>query len=191
MNIEQQLKENPTLFIDLETGGLNPQTDAICSCSVILPNGDKDRTWFIKPYDKKYEPKAMEVNGLSLEILEETGVDILTFKRELSDYLVDNFKENIGKIQLAGHNVSFDISFLRECFGFSFKNLFHYHFKDSMILANMCKDIGLIPINQSISLLNIYIYLFGEDELSKNAHNSLADVCMSLEVYGELIKRLR
>ena len=189
MDIKQQLKENPVLIIDTETGGFNPKTDALCSVAVILPNGDKPKEWFIKPYDKNYNEEALLVNNLSKGILNEKGVNLDQFKKEFLDYIKENFEESTyGKIQLLGHNVSFDIGFLREVFKSSYKFWFHYHFKDSMILANMLKDINLIPIEQSISLKELYVYLIGEDELSKNAHSSLADAVMSLEIYNKLLK---
>jgi len=192
MKINEQLKENPVLCIDTETGGFNPKEDALCSVAVVLPNGDNAKEWFIYPYDKNYNKKAIEVNGLSNNLLKDKGITINKFKIEFAEYLVENFHPStFGKIQLLGHNVSFDIGFLKEALGKDFKYHFHYHFKDSMILANMLKDIKYIPIKQSISLKELYIYLKGEDELSKNAHSSLADVVMSLEVYSELLNLIQ
>jgi len=191
-NIKQQLMENPVLVIDTETGGFDPKKDALCSVGVVLPNGDKPKEWFIYPYDKNYTPRAMEVNNLSKELLEEKGIHINQFKLEFLEYIKENFHvSTYGKIQLLGHNVSFDIGFLREIFKEDFKFWFHYHFKDSMILANMLKDLKLIPIKQSISLGKLYTYFRGEDELSKNAHSSLADAVMSLEIYSELLNLIK
>jgi len=208
MDKYKQSLKNPTLFLDLETGGFNAEDDAICSCSVMLSNGTRAKTWFIKPYNKNYNSKAMEVNGLTKQFLIDNGVNLETFCLDLIDYLENNFSSlNLGLIQLAGHNISFDIGFLHQLFNnendyafridsltnstvpYKFKDLFHYHFKDSMILANMLKDKGLIPLNQSISLKELYIYLFGDDELSKNAHTSLADVKMSIKCYNEMLNR--
>jgi DNA polymerase III epsilon subunit-like protein len=192
MNIKQQLLENPTLVLDTETGGLDPTSSALCSVSVMLPNGKNDKTWFIKPYDKDYSHKALEVNGLTLEYLEVNGVTLDQFKAEFIAYLKDNFHNStFGSIQLLGHNIAFDIGFLKETFGEEYKKYFHYHFKDSMILANMLKDTQIIPIKQKINLKDLYIYFFGEDEVSKNAHSSLADCLMCLEIYGKMLKLIR
>ena len=192
MEINKQLKENPILCIDTETGGFNPKKDALCSVAVVLPNGDKPKEWFIYPYDKNYNENAMQVNNLSERILKEKGILLSQFKVEFLEYIKENFHcSTYGKIQLLGHNVSFDIGFLKEVFKKDFGFWFHYHFKDSMILANMLKDIKYIPIKQSISLKELYIYLKGKDELSNNAHSSLADVIMSLEVYSELLNLIQ
>ena len=169
MKINEQLKENPVLCIDTETGGFNPKEDALCSVAVVLPNGDNAKEWFIYPYDKNYNKKAMEINNLNNKLLKDKGITINQFKLEFLKYIKENFHvSTYGKIQLLGHNVSFDIGFLKEVFGKDFKFWFHYHFKDSMILANMLKDIKYIPLKQSISLKELYIYLKGKDELSKN-----------------------
>jgi DNA polymerase III epsilon subunit-like protein len=192
VNIKKQLIENPVLCIDTETGGFNPKEDALCSVAVVLPDGSRAKEWFIYPYNKNYNNKALSVNKLSIDILKDKGISIIEFKREFIRYVENTFDESsYGKIQLLGHNVSFDIGFLKEVLGTNFNFLFHYHFKDSMILANMVKDLGLIPINQSISLKNLYIYLIGEDELSNNAHSSLADAAMSLEIYSKILSLLK
>lgn len=186
--LKQQLKENPVLAIDTETGGFNPKTDALCSVAIMLPDGSESKEWFIKPYNKNYNVQAMKVNGLTKDFLEFNGVTLDIFKKEFYEYVNKNFDMSVfGYIQLLGHNVSFDIGFMKEVLGTQFKNIFHYHFKDSMILANMLKDKKLIPIKQSISLKPLYEFLIGEDELSKNAHTSLADTVMSLEIYNKLL----
>jgi len=199
----KQLKENPVLCIDTETGGFNPEKDALCSVSIMLVDGSNSKTWFIRPYEKNYDEKALRVNGLNKTFLKDQGVYLEEFALDLIKYCNKHFgKDNYGLIQLLGHNVSFDIGFIKEMFNndlditqnnkeFKYKDLFHYHFKDSMILANMIKDLGLIPIKQSISLKPLYEHLIGQDELSNNAHSSLADVTMSLEVYANILKKLK
>ena len=188
MDIKKQLKENPVLCIDTETGGFNPKEDALCSIAVLLPNGDSTKEWYIYPYNKNYNEEAMKINGLCLEFLRDNGVTIEQFKIEFIEYIKENFDvSTYKKIQLLGHNVSFDIGFLKEALKEQYNLFLHYHFKDSMILANMLKDIKIIPINQSISLKSLYIYLCGEDELSNNAHNSLSDAVMSLEIYSKML----
>jgi len=203
MVTKKQLKENPVLCIDTETGGFNPDKDALCSVSVMLVDGSNSKTWFIKPYGKNYNEKSLKINGLDKTLLKDQGVDLEDFALDLIKYCNKHFgRENYGLIQFLGHNVSFDISFIKQVFNndldiiknnneFKYKDLFHYHFKDSMILANMIKDLGLIPINQSISLKSLYEYLIGKDELSENAHNSLADVTMSLVIYANILEKLK
>lgn len=188
MNFKQQLRENPVLVIDTETGGFNPITDALCSVAVMLPNGENPREWVISPYDKIYNVSAMNKNNLSEKYLIDKGITIPQFKLEFLEYIKQNFyHSNFGEIQLLGHNVAFDIGFLKEVFKNDYKTIFHYHFKDSMILANMLKDIKIIPIKQSISLKSLYEYLICIDELSKNAHTALADATMCLMIYNELL----
>lgn len=195
----KQLKENPVLVIDTETGGFNPEEDALCSVSVMLVDGSHEMTWFIRPYEKNYNEQALRVNGLNKTFLEDQGVYLEDFALYLIEYCNKHFgKDNYGLIQFLGHNVAFDIGFIKEAFNndldiiknnkeFKYKDLFHYHFKDSMILANCLKDINVIPISQSISLKSLYEYLFKEDEVSKQAHSSLADALMSLQCYSKML----
>lgn len=196
-------KKNPTLILDLETGGLDENIHAICSCSVNTLDGLNPKNWYIAPYGKYYSEEALEINNISLDELDTSGTAVEYFILELIEYCNIQFgKDNFGKIQLLGQNISFDIKFLKELMNidspitrnnqvFQFKDLFHYHFKDSMILANSLKDVGLIPQDQSISLQKLYIYLFGEDENSKNAHNSENDVEMTRKVYLKLLNMIK
>lgn len=186
------------LVLDIETGGLDYKKDSICSISVMLYDESNQKTWYIKPYNKNYNKKALEINHLDLNYLETCGCTLSLFFIELEEYCIKHFGvENLGKIQLLGHNVSFDIQFLKEALendlnGFmSYKDLFHYHYKDSMVLCNCLKETQLIPIKQSISLKNIYVYLFKEDKYSNNAHNSLEDCIMTLRVYKKLISIIK
>ena len=54
------------LVIDFETGGLNPETDALCSlAAVVLNEGFIDEVYYslIRDHDGNLDPEAMAVNG--------------------------------------------------------------------------------------------------------------------------------
>jgi DNA polymerase III epsilon subunit-like protein len=182
---------NNTLVIDLETGGVNPKTDAICSVSVKKYGEGIVKTWYIKPYDKKYNDKAVQVHGLYEEYLEENGISVLEFTNQFVGFLYDNFeydeqtKKFKQRIKLLGHNVKFDMSFLRKLLSL-YDFYFSYHYKDTMIVAEFLRDVGLIKTD-SLSLVEVYKYLFGEDNLTFCAHDSQADVLMTEKIYKYFI----
>lgn len=199
--------KNPTLILDCETGGLDPLFDSLCSVSVMLVDGSNPKTWYIQPYDKQYQLEAMHINGLTYKKLLEEGVSIDIFAFELLEYCETHFgKENLSKIQLLGHNIPFDISFLKEAiynlfymeeddtelisnFFLNYDDIFdNRNYKDTKVLANFFKDINLIPYKQSTSLKDLYIYFFEEDEISKNAHNSESDIIMTSKIYKKMLK---
>jgi len=176
-----------TLVIDLETGGLDPKTDAVCSISVKKYGEGIVKTWYLKPYGKRYTAKAISVNGLHEEYLEINGIDHLEFISQFIGFLYSNFdhdkvtKKFKQKIKLLGQNVQFDIQHLKELLPL-FDEYFDYHYKDTMITAEFLRDAGLLQ-SESISLVEVYKYIFGEDKLSYLAHSSGADVLMCEKLY--------
>lgn len=180
------------LDLDCETGGFNPKTDALCSVSISLEDGRKEKTWFIKPYNKNYNQEALIVNGLTIDFLNEKGVTLQTFITQFISYLESNFKHS-KDIHLLGHNINFDIGFIKEAFndcGLKYKDYFHYHYYDTMQTALMLKRFGLIPDYVKVNLIGLYIYFFGRDELVENAHNSLNDLRMTRKIdfkMGEIV----
>jgi DNA polymerase III epsilon subunit-like protein len=179
-----------TLILDLETGGLNSTTDAICSITVKKFGEDNTlKTWYLKPNGREYNLTAMEVNGLSEQWLLDNGITINQCYKELEEYICNNFTSNdLGWIKLLGHNISFDIDFLKKVFGNLHKKYFHYHFKDSMIVSEYLRDSNILRIN-SLSLTNVYKYIFGKDKLLSKAHTSEADVLMTEKIYSYFINQ--
>jgi hypothetical protein len=55
-----------------------------------------------------------------------------------------------------------------------------------MIVAEFLRDVGLIKTD-SLSLVEVYKYLFGEDNLTFCAHDSQADVLMTEKIYKYFI----
>ena len=177
-----------TIIIDLETGGTNPKTDAICSITAKVYGKDIVKTWYVKPYNKRYSKEALEVNGLTLDFLEKNGVDLSLVLTALRMFIRENFGNTNPKP--LGHNVRFDLNFLNEtcdmlnC-GFSHvKHLLHYHYKDSMIIAEFLRDANILNL-ESLKLTAIYEELFSTDELLEKAHTSEADVLMCEKVYDK------
>jgi DNA polymerase III epsilon subunit-like protein len=180
-----------TLVIDCETGGFNPNINGLCSVSIKVFNTDeKVKTWYIKPINGYiYEEEALKINNLSLEWLNENGISLRQFAKEFRLYLLSmSCKYKTDKFNLLGHNVTFDIGFIKHVFSIyqndnPFKGdktaLLHYHFKDTMILSEYFKDIGLLEVD-SVSLSNVYKYLF---QGSLDFHKSDIDVLACEKIY--------
>ena len=99
------------LIVDTETAGLNPQTDALISVGAILLDKNLQTittfyTLLKNDYNKNISEKALEVNGLTEEMFED-ALSIKEFQQIWNYYLLP--KANI----LIGHNISFDIKFMK------------------------------------------------------------------------------
>lgn len=110
-------------IVDIETGGFSRKLHGLCEIGLIImkPNGEVllEQDWLIKPYEGVvYEPKAFEVNKLSLELLREEGFDAKEVAEEFTSLIVE---KQVSK--MVGHNiVAFDAPFL--------ETFLHSHLKE-------------------------------------------------------------
>lgn len=98
------------VFFDTETTGIKP--GSICQLSYIIvdtsvkPNSTMGKNFFFTV--DEMEPSAEEVHGFSLEKLYEIS-NGLYFEDQVEEFLEDFFTADV----VIGHNVSFDIKFLK------------------------------------------------------------------------------
>lgn len=177
---------NEILCFDLETGGFNPYKCGICSITLKVVGKDIIETIYIKPHPKRlYTSKALEVNGLSLEKLEEIGVTEKEAIFKVRQFIVANF---ITKPVMLAHNIVFDSQFMNALFArydieSSFTGLCYYHPLDTMIIMKTLKDAGMVNINR-VNLASCYRYFFNED--FADAHTSEADVIATEKIYRQI-----
>lgn len=159
------------LFLDIETTGLSAEKDELIELSAIRVSSDFNKQLGIfdeltKP-NQEISPFITRLTGISNEMvstapsLEEIHEDFKKFLRP-SDVI-------------CGHNIMFDIGFLRAK-GFDIPN----EHLDTFPLSNI-----LLPNEPSYSLEILTKKFEIEHE---NAHRALADVEANLELFKELLK---
>lgn len=130
--------------IDIETTGLDPIYHDIIEIA-IQPLTDKfEPSPFQKPFVARIKarrpenasPKALEINGLDLD----EGDDYEHILKKLRAWLIDN---GIGKIQILGQNVDFDLSFIKVHFPELARRISHRDIRDSQRLARAFNDIAI------------------------------------------------
>ena len=131
-------------FIDVETGGLDPQGCALLQIAgVIEGKGVEEKFNFhIKPFDAdQIDPKALAVNNLTLEQINEFESPKTVYDNllQLWGKYVDCYDKR-DKMFFVGYNShSFDMPFMREffrkCRDKYFGSWFFYPSIDVMILA--------------------------------------------------------
>lgn len=113
MRIQKDSKKR--FFIDLETSGLEPSQGAVIlqiGCLTDDPE-DGEFSMTILPTNEEYmkaSPKAIEVNGLTWETLQEKGKPYSEVKEEFLRYLS---RCGIEGCVLIGQNPTFDMKFLK------------------------------------------------------------------------------
>lgn len=170
--------------IDVETTGLSSGIHEIVQIAVIpykdyLPFGKF--VAYVKPF-KRVDPKALEVNGLTMEML-----NMMPTPAQVRACFLDWKRDFLGpdKITPLGHNYGgFDLGFLKAFFSDDLYNsIFDYHYDDSMIFARGLIKAGKLP-KMSCSLKSLKEHF----KIESKAHDAYEDAVSSLKVYERLVK---
>ncbi|MFH1958460.1 MAG: 3'-5' exonuclease [bacterium] len=179
------------LFVDTETGGLDADKYSILSLGCAIASRDE----ILKTLEIKIrEPRIVTGGGLNINKIdlnehakeaippEEVVKKFLSFVLETPDI----YRNELGKIILFGHNVYFDISFIRRLFFFT-----KYNYKDTFSHRNMdtasilkylhFKDI----LKEDISSLSAALKYFGIR--GGQRHVALDDAVLTAKLFQKLM----
>jgi DNA polymerase III epsilon subunit-like protein len=170
---------------DLETGGIFPETDGICSITLKEFGKDNVLNFFIKPKNGlRYLKEAFEVNGLNKDFLKRNGI---TEKEALK--MIINFTKG-EKFMILGHNTNFDYLFLKALFerhGYNINDFISYRLRDTQVIGLFMSDCGLESY-ESFSLGNMHEITFGNK--IRHAHSSLGDVLATELLYKHFVDKI-
>lgn len=177
------------LFLDTETGGLDPQFSLLTLAAVLadkdfqpICGGNKEDTLYLQVRHPEYlvTPDAMTINKIDLVHHSAVGLNITEAQVAFKDFIERGFEKNNGrKLMPVGHNLAFDLRFVwgqlmpkkdweRYC---------GYHFIDTMVVARFFNAIGLLDHGCSlVDLRDLFQIETGD------AHNALADTKATLAV---------
>ncbi|WP_339004251.1 3'-5' exonuclease [Fusobacterium polymorphum] len=189
---------NKIIFIDTETGGVNPEKSALIQLSGIIRIDKKDIekfNFYIKPFENsEVNEKALEVQGRTLE---ELKTDKYVEEKEvykqfvnLLDKYVDKY-DRTDKFVVAGYNVRFDVDILKAFFQ-RHGNNFLFSYLDSSMLDPLY-SIRLLQIAEVLPVLEnnkleTWCKHFG---IELKAHDSLEDIEATKKLIGKLISLIR
>lgn len=189
---------NKIIFIDTETGGVNPEKAALIQLSGIIRIDKKDVekfNFYIKPFENsEVTEKALEVQGRTLE---ELKTDKYVEEKEvykqfinLLDKYIDKY-DRTDKFIVAGYNVRFDVDILKAFFQ-RHGNNFLFSYLDSSMLDPLY-SIRLLQIAEVLPVLEnnkleTWCKHFG---IEFSAHDSLEDIEATKKLIGKLISLIR
>jgi putative exonuclease len=189
---------NKIIFIDTETGGVNPEKAALIQLSGIIRIDKKDVekfNFFIKPFENsEVNEKALEVQGRTLE---ELKTDKYVEEKEvykqfvnLLDKYIDKYDKS-DKFIVAGYNVRFDVDMLKAFFQ-RHGNNFLFSYLDSSMLdplysIRLLQIAEILPILEN-NKLETWCKHFG---IELKAHDSLEDIEATKKLIGKLISLIR
>ena len=140
--------------IDLETTGLDPSKDKIIEISAVKFNNGEvvDSLTFLVNPEIKLKPKIIQITGIN---------DSMLVSKPSFDDIKDHFLMFIENLPIVGHNVMFDLNFLKKnihdyekyfkgrmiCDTYYLSKIFYYDYS-SFSLTSLCKTVG-IEINNA------------------------------------------
>ena len=134
------------------------------------------------------EPVAMKVNKLDLAWLKENGLSVSEAVSALESFIFEFFSPS-DKITVAGHNVSFDLSFLKRMYSlaeFPFPEFFSHRVLDTSSIVGFLSLAGLLPLMDagSSEIFRFFQICIGKDE----RHTALGDAQATAVLMTRLLK---
>ena len=190
--------KTPWFVIDVETGGLDPQRHAILSLGVVALDTASGHTETLEllisdPHGDVTE-EAIRKNRLDPAQVRRTGLSPEEAVGRLEDFILPHLQAD-KKAVLAGHNVSFDIAFLRRLYRLAsaedhFTARYSHRAVDLHSAYMLLAEAGLVPRLASASLDAIALSL-GVPQDPDKRHTALGDALTTARCLWELLERAR
>lgn len=191
------MEKNKILFLDLETTGLDPLTNSIVQIAAEYHiDGKKQDQFFveIKPpisQDRLISLDALKVTKLNLNKIFNSGKDEGPALISFVDWVLSL---DANKLSICGHNVHFDIAFMKNLFRRynlnGWDNIISHRIEDTCSLARSLQKAGILP-NSSVSLGSLAELLNITIPENETLHNAKTDVRVTSEIYYKLINKLK
>lgn len=183
------------LFLDVETTGLDSETNAIVQISGIIEvDGHVYEEFDLKcrpfPQDS-IDPAALKVQNRTLEEVNAFPDPVQIYKDLLAilDKYVDRYDKN-DKFYMVGQNTKFDYDFMNAWFKKNGDKYFYswidYHLLDLMMLTTIFKVSGLLDV-PNMKLETVAKKL----DVPLKAHNSMNDITATRTIFHKYVDRLK
>lgn len=178
------------LFIDTETGGINPKETSLLSIGLVAwENGNilDKKEFYIKHDLYRITPQAISINKINLVDFIQKALAPEAVISQILKFIDDNFHECKGNIVIGGHNTNFDINFLKEFLhsnGIKFESIFSHRFIDTASIIKFLYYADKLP--QDISSSDEAFRFFNID--IENRHTALDDAFATANLFNSLLK---
>ena len=187
--------KHPYLFVDTETGGLDPARHSLLSIGLVLGDDGVVRhslELFLKQDTYVVDGAAMKVNRIDLAEHHATSMEGSTLMAVLDVFLDQFFPCKKEPITLVGHNVAFDRAFLEGFWksqGRDFESRFGHRLVDTHSLAAGLRDAGRLPV-ADLSSTALFAH-FGIEVPEEKRHTALGDALATFDLYWKLVELAR
>jgi DNA polymerase-3 subunit epsilon len=114
--------ENKLLVVDTETGGTDPLKHSILSVAAVVWDSGRicdSIELLIYETDVRVTAEAMAINKIDIELHKSRALSPQSAAEKLEEFVEEHFKDQVTsgqKVILAGHNVSFDVGFIKRLY---------------------------------------------------------------------------
>lgn len=189
----KNFSERRFAFVDTETGGIIPGKHSLLSIGVViwdLEDGIIDkREFYVKSKRYIVTKEAQRINKFDRKSHNEVAEEPKIVIEKLLSFLYNYFPDDTF-IPLAGHNVQFDINFLKDFFKknnrsynqyFSHRSIDTYSVYKTLVLSQILSD-NINSSHDAFSYFNIKV---------DNRHNALSDCIATVELYEKMIDLIK
>lgn len=185
------MEADKILFIDTETGGLDPSVNSLLSMAFVVWRKFKIvavKEILINDGILNVTEKALEINGIVLEEHKKVAVNPSEAIIMLDQFLDLHFHPD-EKITLGGHNINFDVNFIKNFLsknGYNFNRRFSHRYVDTatilyyLYLSNKIAQ-KAISSQEAFDFFGITV---------ENRHTALSDAVATTKLFTILLKKI-
>lgn len=180
---------NRILFIDTETGGVNPNKHSLLSVGLVVWDASEGIVYsnemFIKSKEYVVTNTAQRINHFNPKTHDENSIEPKEFFALIEKINKQYFQEFKG-IPLGGHNTQFDIGFIRKLYednGRSYEKIFSHRVIDTYSILKFLCDSGKLHLDY-ISSAKAFTK-FGI--VVNGRHTALGDAIATAQLYEQMI----
>jgi len=183
------IHEQEFAVIDVETTGANPAINSLISVAIVPLNDTKAVfSVFVRPDNPVWSPIAHKYFRSFESEWVKSAISPEKASEKLINYLRANFKKNVV---LIGHNVGFDISFLRQLFASAgyddVKGISHRSIDTHSLLFTLWK-VGIVE--KYLSSSDDAFSYFGIQIPKGKRHTALEDAIATRSLFNRAISKL-
>jgi len=183
--------KHPYLFLDTETGGLDPGQHSLLSIGLVV--GDEGVVRHSLEILIKHEPYVVSAGGMAVNRIDLVQHDKVALGPAEALAVLDVFTQQYfpcvkEPILLVGHNVSFDRDFLGAFLaglGRPLEPRFSHRLIDTHSIASALRDAGKLD-GESLSSSALF-RRFGIEIPEEKRHTALGDALGTFELYWKLV----
>ena len=185
------MKADKILFIDTETGGIDPASHSLLSLALVVWKELEVRASIeilVNDGVLNVTEKALEINGINLSEHKKKAVSPVLALQQVDQFLDLHFSRD-EKIILGGHNINFDVNFLNAFLtrnGYNFQQRFSHRFVDTSSILFYLYLTG--KIKRKLTASQDAFDYFGITVPGR--HTALGDAFATAQLFSKLVSIL-